>query len=154
MIFEDVKYVFFFLVSPNASAYALKRFRQRLSYSLSLSLSLYIYIYIGRKLSLIQQEEKKCNREEHKETHELLRNLWRVWLEQVVRQWRRGSFPNLGVFCRLCKLSKFIGCSIVFPFQMMKVPVAEGQNKRAKDSIEDVAKCSISRPCIDGLYNG
>ena len=121
---------------------------------LSLSLSLYIYIYIGRKLSLIQQEEKKCNREEHKETHELLRNLWRVWLEQGVRQWRRGSFPNLGVFCRLCKLSKFIGCSTVFPFQMMKVPVAEGQNKRAKDSVEDVAKCSISRPCIDGLYNG
>ena len=141
-------FFFFFWVSPNASAYALKRFRQRLSYSI------YIYIYFGRKLSLIQQEEKKCNREEHKETHELLRNLWRVWLEQVVRQWRRGSFPNLGVFCRLCKLSKFIGCSIVFPFQMMKVPVAEGQNKRAKDSIEDVAKCSISRPCIDGLYNG
>ena len=64
-----------------------------------------------------------------------------VWVEQGMRQWGHGSFQDLSSTCRFCKLGEFMGCSVVFLFQMMKAPAAEGE-KRAMDSAEDVTECS------------
>ena len=82
----------------------------------------------------------------------MLQCLCGVWVEQGMRQWGHGSFRDLSSTCRFCKLGEFMGCSVVFLFQMMEAPAAEGE-KRAMDSAEDVTERSSCFLCINRLHH-
>ena len=62
-------------------------------------------------------------------------------------------FPYLGISCRFCKLSEFVCCYVVFPFQMMNFPAIEGE-KKVLNSAKDVSKGAISFLCLNRLHNG
>ena len=96
--------------------------------------------FIQREIGIQQRESTRNNQQINK--------LGRMSIEKVLKHWRGDTLPDLCGFRRSCKSSKIMSCSIVFPFQMLKFPAAEGM-KRVENPLKDMAK---GTSCVFSIY--